>query len=666
MIVTAISGGVGVLFEWALRTSVHAGILVVLVWTVQRLAGRTLAPRWHYALGGLVALRFLAPAVPESRLSLLNLVPCEWRACVSGGRMDRAAKPPDAGGATSEPAFAAEAPWLPWRGGEGEGPILGEGREAPPSASNGDETMADMRHAASADPSAATPRDAVRMKPPAGPVGVRAVPPRSPRRAFALLAAFLGGLKWIWLLGAAAVVLHALVRHRALSRWAERQEEVEDPRLREAVERAGRAMGVARRVPVLVAPFLSTAAVFGWLRPRLLIPPAMLEAMSASEMRMILLHEMAHIRRADTLVNWAITAVQAIHWCNPLAWRAMKRFRADREMVCDEMALRHLSGDERAMYGSTLIKLLSLFSRMGIPASLVPVLEGKQHIKRRIQMITSPRLMSRVAQAGAGALLAGLFCVAFTGAVAQEGADRKGPREPGTPAERAERGDRERPAPEAEFAAMERRLEEIKGHIRALAQEGKKEEAEAAEREARAVAQRLEIMRAERREREAGRAYAGEIERERRALVERAQGLERELQKLREREGPDAEAARRKIEDSLRAVHERLQQMEGGPRADRPVGDRTEIERRLHHMREAARNLMVAGMEDAARRIMEEADEMERHSRGPEGARDRPARVPQQEALQRHVEELTGVVQDLRREVENLRQQMREMKERVR
>ncbi len=666
MSAAAISGGVGALFEWALRTSVHAGILVGLVWTVQRLAGRTLAPRWHYALGGLVVLRFLAPAVPESRWSLLNLVACEWTACVARDRLDHGVTPPDARGAANALAFAAEASWPPVRGGDGEAPVSGAGRGASPSASTGDETTADMRRAVFARLLTATPRDAVRVRPPSGPVAVSAAPPRSPKGAFASPAVFLGRLKWIWLLGAAAVVLHALVRHRSLSRWAGRQEEVEDPRLREAVKRAGRAMGVARRVPVLVAPFLSTAAVFGWSRPRLLIPPAMLEAMSVLELSMVLLHEMAHIRRADALVNWVITAVQAIHWFNPLAWRAMKRFRADREMVCDEMALRHVSGDERTLYGATLVKLLSLFSRMGIPASLVPVLEGKQHIKRRIQMITNPRRMSRVAQAGAGALLAGLFCVAFTGAVAQEGADRKGPREPGVAAERAERGDRERAAPEAEFAAMERRLEDLKGRIRALAEQGKKEEAEAAEREAREIAQRLEIMRVERRERQAGRAYAGEIERERRALAERAQGLERKLQELRGQEGPDAEAARRKIEDALRGVHERLEQMEGGPRGDRPVGDRAEIERRLHHMREAGRNLMVAGMEDAARRIMEEADEMERHSRGPEGARDRPARMPQQEALQRHVEELTGVVQDLRREVENLRQQVREMKESVR
>ena len=641
MSATAISGGVGALFEWALRTSVHAGILVVLVWTMQRLAGRTLAPRWHYALGGLVALRFLAPAVPESRWSLLNLVACERTTWVSGVGIEHAVASACARDTADGPPSAREAPW-PSLCGSHETRIPGAGPEALPSASTGDEFVTWMGYA------------------------VSAAPPRLPRRAFASPAVFLGRLKWIWLLGAAAVVLHALVRHRALSRWAERQEEVEDPRLREAVKRAGRAMGVARRVPVLVAPFLSTAAVFGWSRPRLLIPPAMLDAMSALELRMVLLHEMAHIRRADALVNWAITAVQAIHWFNPLAWRAMKRFRADREMVCDEMALRHVSGDERTLYGATLVKLLSLFSRMGIPASLVPVLEGKQHIKRRIQMITNPRRMSRVAQAGAGALLAGLFCVAFTGAVAQEGADRKGPREPGVPAERAERGDRERPAPEAEFAAMERRLEELKGRIRALAEQGKKEEAETVEREAREVAQRLEIMRAERRERQAGQAYAGEIERERRTLVERAQGLERKLQELRGQEGPDAEAARRKTEDALRGVHGRLQQMEGGARGDRPIEGRADIEGRLHLMREAARNLMAAGMEDASRRIMQEADEMERRSRGPEGARDRPARVPQQEALQRHVEELTGVVQDLRREVENLRQQVREMKESVR
>lgn len=269
-------------------------------------------------------------------------------------------------------------------------------------------------------------------------------------------------------------------------------------------------------------------------------------------------------------------------------------------------------------------------------------------------MIAIPRQVGRIARLGAGmVLMLGLAGLTGTGAAAQEEGGRK---EAGARRERAE--------PQSEVAVMERRLEELKGRIRELAQAGRKDEAEAVEKEAREIARKLERVRAERRERETPQARGDAADRERQELAEHAANLERKMKELQGKEGPDAEAARRKIAEEFAAIRQRMEQLKSRAEPGRPQPGREDLERRIQHLRVAAENLAAAGMEDVARKIMQEAEAAERQLRGAEGAREQPRPPAGPEAMQRHVAELTEVVQDLRRQVENLQRQLREVQER--
>src|SRR6267143_977356 len=146
-------------------------------------------------------------------------------------------------------------------------------------------------------------------------------------------------------------------------------------------------MGVRRRITAVIAPQLGTPAVFGYRKPRLLIPETALRKLDDRELRMIFLHELAHVKRGDVL----------LHWFNPLVWLALRRLRADRELVCDALVMSRLSADERRAYGNTLVKLLDDFSAAGFCPSLAPVINHKHEIKRRVIMIAQFKPASRIA-----------------------------------------------------------------------------------------------------------------------------------------------------------------------------------------------------------------------------------------------------------------------------
>jgi hypothetical protein len=178
------------------------------------------------------------------------------------------------------------------------------------------------------------------------------------------------------------------------------------------------------RVPVQVveAAHITSPAVMGFLRPRLLLPARLLDSFDRDALRMLFLHELAHVKRNDIMVNWLATTVHALHWFNPLAAVAMTRMRADRELATDSLVLCH-GRDSGGLYGTTLIRLLDFAAEADpLPGSVIGVLEDKAELKRRVRMIAMHKPSDYRGSAFAIALLVILTATTFTGSIAGDGA----------------------------------------------------------------------------------------------------------------------------------------------------------------------------------------------------------------------------------------------------
>jgi hypothetical protein len=120
-------------------------------------------------------------------------------------------------------------------------------------------------------------------------------------------------------------------------------------------------MGVRTNVRVIATDAVGGPALFGFFRPKLLVPPALLQDLDHDDLRFVFLHELAHLRRRDTLTNLLLTLAQALHWFNPLVWLALSRCRTERELACDAMVL-ELSDGPAAQhgYGDTILRLAEM------------------------------------------------------------------------------------------------------------------------------------------------------------------------------------------------------------------------------------------------------------------------------------------------------------------
>ena len=242
------------------------------------------------------------------------------------------------------------------------------------------------------------------------------VPPPAavaPSRPPALSIAEVLGLGWAC--GLLLLVLLAGWRYVQWCRLIRQGRRVSDARLLALLDGARQAMGVRRPVTLVALAQLSSPAVFGLRRVRLLLPETGLDQLTDQELRLLFLHEMAHVRRQDMLLNLLLMAVQFVHWFNPLLWLGLHRLRADRELVCDAMVLQRTRPEERSGYGGLLIKLLDDFpSAQRIIPTAVPVVSSKREIKRRIVSIKYYGRASLAARLATGIAAVALVCLTFT------------------------------------------------------------------------------------------------------------------------------------------------------------------------------------------------------------------------------------------------------------
>lgn len=104
------------------------------------------------------------------------------------------------------------------------------------------------------------------------------------------------------------------------------------------LEHLARSLRLSRPVALLESSLVAAPVMIGHLRPVILIPIGLLTGMSVEQIECILLHELAHIRRYDYLVNMVQTSIESLLFYHPLVWWISRVIRTEREHCCDDWA----------------------------------------------------------------------------------------------------------------------------------------------------------------------------------------------------------------------------------------------------------------------------------------------------------------------------------------
>ncbi|MEM7587330.1 MAG: M56 family metallopeptidase [Acidobacteriota bacterium] len=188
----------------------------------------------------------------------------------------------------------------------------------------------------------------------------------------------------VWLFGIVLIaVAGSLWHHRALASWRRASDSAGPPGFDALAAACGARLGIRRLPEIRFGATIASPFVAGVWRPTIFLPEDLPRALTAEQLEHVLLHELAHVRRRDTWIAAACTAIATAYWFHPCVWWAHWRLRTLREQCCDQTVARALDGVDA--YRRTLLRFAA--QRFGIAPGGLAFLRPESHLILRLRLL---------------------------------------------------------------------------------------------------------------------------------------------------------------------------------------------------------------------------------------------------------------------------------------
>ena len=141
-------------------------------------------------------------------------------------------------------------------------------------------------------------------------------------------------------------------------------------------------LGIHHSIQFRVTHKVSVPCVIGYFKPMLLLPASLLLGMSPQQVEVIVLHELAHIRRHDVLIANVQNLIKVLYFFNPFVFWISARLDQERENACDDIAVSACSN--RILYAKTLQHFAEMHAHF---STKIAITGGKNMLKHRIQRL---------------------------------------------------------------------------------------------------------------------------------------------------------------------------------------------------------------------------------------------------------------------------------------
>jgi len=140
---------------------------------------------------------------------------------------------------------------------------------------------------------------------------------------------------------------------------------------------------LSRKVKLLISEHIQVPVMIGFLKPLIILPVIMFNNLTAEQLEAILLHELAHIKRNDYLLNIFQSIIETILFFNPFIWLISKNIRIEREHCCDDLVI---TGKVHPLHYAKALVALEEY-RLTVNTLAMAAANNKQHLFHRIKRI---------------------------------------------------------------------------------------------------------------------------------------------------------------------------------------------------------------------------------------------------------------------------------------
>jgi beta-lactamase regulating signal transducer with metallopeptidase domain len=226
-------------------------------------------------------------------------------------------------------------------------------------------------------------------------------------------------VRWGWLAGTIVALSILLTGWLRLAWVAIHARAITSGRWFDLAQEIARGYGLRRPVVLLQSSHPSLLVTWGFAKPKVILPSAA-DTWTDARARIVLSHELAHIRRGDWIVQLSAELLRAFYWFNPLFWVACRRLRLESEHACDdEVMSRGVDGSE---YATHLVELARALNERRHNSFAAPAMARPSSLERRVRaMLTNSLDRKSISGGTRAAIVVLLFGVTAVVAAAQSG-----------------------------------------------------------------------------------------------------------------------------------------------------------------------------------------------------------------------------------------------------
>ncbi len=159
----------------------------------------------------------------------------------------------------------------------------------------------------------------------------------------------------LWLVGATLLIGRTLAGFGILRRLRRQAHVQREGPLFEALRRARASLDCHPGVEVATSPSIRSPMVLGILRPLIVVPADLVQRLRGDELTLVLMHELAHVRRCDNLTLLLQRLVTAVLFFHPALWLCGRMLRREAEQACDDLVVGVTARPEAYARGLTLV-----------------------------------------------------------------------------------------------------------------------------------------------------------------------------------------------------------------------------------------------------------------------------------------------------------------------
>jgi len=203
----------------------------------------------------------------------------------------------------------------------------------------------------------------------------------------------------IWAIGAVIVAGYFVFTHWRARRNYATALPLDNPYINDFVGR----QGLRRQIQIKQLDTIGSPITYGLIKPIIVLSKTT-DLSNWEQLRFVLAHELAHIKRFDVIFKALLALTLAVHWFNPFVWLLFVLANRDIELSCDEAVIRHFGATAKSNYALTLIDLEEKRSLLPVPS-----LGFATHpLEKRIRYIMKPNQNKKTATIIAVSLITAL------------------------------------------------------------------------------------------------------------------------------------------------------------------------------------------------------------------------------------------------------------------